>query len=428
MAKILTGVLLGGAALFVVGPAFAQQVPLANAPSLSMFTRDRNISVQQRARPGYDALPIPMGSFTGLPKLDAGVDVNDNVYASSVAKKSDTVFTINPEFDLASRWSRNAVQGFARLASRQYSKFRTENTTDWQVGGGGRLDIGHGNLSAGGDTGHFSEPRSSPTTSFVSTKPIQYNQSNAYLSGMEEFNRVRLTARYDYNTFDYQNGTKPGGGVVLEDDRDHYVSTVTGKAEYALSPATALFVDTSYNEHHYSLNPPAVATNRNSKGSQVAVGANFDLSHVVRGEVEVGYLKQDFRGALGSVSGLSAKGLVEWFPTDLTTVTLNGSRAVQDGAATGSPAYIAGIFGLKVDHELLRNLILTGQVGTENDDYHGVDRKDTNTNASIAAKYLLNRMVGVTLSYNYLNQDSSGVAKGPKYRVNRILATANLQF
>jgi hypothetical protein len=428
MTRIVTGALLCSAALFAVGPAFAQQQPLADGPSQSMFTRDRNVSVSQRPRPGYDASPIPLGGFTGLPKLDVGVEGNDNVYASSAAKKSDTVFTINPEFDLASRWSRNALQGFARVASRQYSKFRTENTTDWQVGGGGRLDIGHGNLSAGGDTGQFSEPRTSPTTSFVSTKPIQYKQSNAYVAGMEELNRIRLTARYDYSTFDYQNGAKPGGGVVLEDDRDHYVSTVTGKAEYALSPATALFVDASYNEHHYSLNPPVVSTNRNSKGSQVAVGANFDLSHVARGEVEVGYLKQDFRGNLGSVSGLSAKGQVEWFPTQLTTVTLSGSRSVQDGAATGSPAYIAGVFGLKADHELLRNLILTGQVGTENDDYHGVDRKDTNTNASVAAKYLLNRMVGITVSYNYLNQDSSGAAKGPKYKVNRIMATANLQF
>ena len=94
----------------------------------------------------------------------------------------------------------------------------------------------------------------------------------------------------------------------------------------------------------------------------------------------------------------------------------------------GSPAYIAEILGLQADHELLRNVILTGHVGLENDAYHNVARKDRNTNASVGVKYLLNRLVGVSLSYVYLDQDSSGAAKGPKYTVNRILASTTLQF
>jgi hypothetical protein len=428
MSKTLSGVILGGAALLAAAPALAQQ-KVADAPSQSMFTRDRNISVSQRPHPGYEVNPIPLGGFTGLPKLDVGVESNDNVYASPAAKKGDTVFTINPEFDLASRWSRNAVQAYARGASRQYSKYSTESTTDWQVGAAGRLDIGRGNLTAGGDTGEFSEPRTSPNTSFVSTKPIRYTQSNAFVGATQEFNRVRLSARYDYSDFNYRNGVKPaGGGVVLEDDRDHHTSTVTGKAEYAVSPDTAVFVDASYNEHRYSLLPPAVAIDKNSKGSQVGVGANFDLSHVARGEVEVGYLKQDYARNLGSISGLTAKAQVEWFPTQLTTITLIGSRGIQDAASTTSPAYVSGVFALQADHELLRNLILTGRVGTENDDYHNTSRTDSNTNASVGAKYLINRMVGVTLAYQYVNQTSTGTAPGPKYVVNRIIATTNLQF
>ena len=429
MTKTLSGLLLGSAMILVGTPVLAQQKP-ATAPSRSMFERTRNVSVSQRPHPGYDPMPIPMGGFTGLPKLDVGVQSDDNIYASNVGKKSDTIFTINPEFDLASRWSRNALQAYARAASKQYSKFTAESTTDWQLGATGRLDIGNGNLNAGGDTGEFTEPRVSPNTAtaFQSVKPVRYAQSNAFFGGTEELNRVRLSARYDYSNYDYRNATRPTGGVFLEDDRDHTLSTVSGKAEYAVSPDTAVFFDAAYNEHRYRLTPAGFAS-KNSKGDTVTVGANFDLSHVARGEVEVGYLKQDFTSnKVASYSGLSAKALVEWFPTQLTTITLSGSRALQDAAAIGSPVYVAEAVALQGDHELLRNLILTGHIGTETDTYKGVDRKDTSTTGSLGAKYLINRMVGVTLAYQYQKQDSTGAAKAPAYTDNRLVASTSLAF
>jgi len=427
MTKTVLGVLLGGALLLMAVPALAQQAA-PDAPSQSMFVRDRNISVSQRPRPGYDAVPIAMGGFTGLPKLDLGVESNDNVYASTSNKHSDIVFTADPEFDLASRWSRNEVQAYARSMTRQYDKYTAESTTDWQVGGAGRLDIGHGGLLAGADTGEFTEPRFSPNAIFATAKPVRYGLTNAFLGATQELNRIRLTARYDYSDFDYHNGASPTGGFVLQDDRDHTLSTVTGKAEYAVSPATAVFIDASYDQHRYRLTPLSVAANKNSQGSQVNIGANFDLTNVARGEVEVGYLSQNFTAHVGTISGLSAKGKVEWFPTQLTTITLNGSRGLLDSAALGSPMYVAESVGLQADHELLRNFILTGRVGAEYDTYQGVDRKDRDTSGSITAKYLINRMVGVNLSYLYLNQDSSGTAKASKYTVNRITLSTTLQF
>jgi hypothetical protein len=429
MTKTLSAIIMGGAALMAFGPAMAQQ-KAPEAASVNMFARDRNVSVSERPRPGYDALPISMGGFTGLPRLEAGVESNDNVYASSTTKNSDTVFTVNPEFDLASRWSRNALQAYVRSATRQYSNYTNESTTDWQLGGAGRLDVGsYGSIIAGGDTGYFTEPRTSPNNTFQTARPVRYAQSNAYVGGIQEFNRVRLSVRYDYSTYDYRNNATPAGAFFLEDDRDHDTSTVSGKAEYAVSPATAVFIDAAYNDHHYRLQPPTVAINKNSQGSTVSAGVNFDLTHVARGEVEVGYLNQTYSAAkVSSTGGLSAKAMVEWFPTQLTTVTLNGSRGVQDSAAVGAPTYTAGVIGLQADHELLRNVILTGRIGTENDDYNGTDRHDKNLSGSIGAKYLLSRIVGLTVSYQYLKQDSSGANKGPHYTDNLIKASTNLQF
>jgi hypothetical protein len=385
--------------------------------------------VTERSHPGYDPVPVPIGAFIAQPRLDVGAEFNDNIYASQTAKTSDTIITVNPELDLASNWNRNSVSAFVRSGTRDYLKQSSETTTDYQVGGQGRLQAGSGQYSAGGDTGELTEPRTSTQTSSVSAHPIRYQQSDAFLGAVEEFNRIRLTGRFDLADMDYHNGKTRTGTTVFEDDRDRTNTVYSGKAEYALSPDTAVFLAGSYNDHSYRLTPPAAAVNRNSHGSTFVVGANFDLSHLLRGDVQVGYLKQDFASrTFSSISGLSAQGRLEWFPSDLTTVTLTGSRGIQDAAVTGSAAYVAEIANIQIDHELLRNVILVGRVGTENDAYKGVDRTDNQTNAYVGAKYLLNRLVGLNVGYTFLDQKSSGAAPGPKYTVNRFTISTTLAF
>jgi hypothetical protein len=423
--------IVGGAALLAAAPALAQQ-PAAAAPgaqSQSMFSRDRNVSVSQRPHPGYDPLPITLGGFTALPQLDAGAEFNDNIYAVNSDKKSDTIWTVNPEVDLQSNWSRHAVQAFARSASRLYSRYRSESTTDYQVGGAGRLDAGHGNFAVGGDTGELTEPRTSPSTSTGTIHPVRYQQSDAFASAVQELNRVRLTARFDLADLDYHNGQDPLRRLVLEDDRDRTAYTYSGKAEYAVSPDTSVYLAGSYNDHQYRLRPPGVLFDKNSHGGTVTGGASFDLTNLLRGDIQVGWLKQDFAaGSPRSVSGLSALASVEWFPTELTTVTLTGSRQIQDSAALNSSVFVAGSVGLQVDHELLRNLILTGRVNYEDDSYIGVARDDKTTSGYIGARYMLNRLVGVTAGYTYMNLRSTGADRGPLYTVNRFMISTNLRF
>lgn len=427
MVRALSGIFACGAAVLAVTPALAQQQP--PSADQSLFARDRNISVTQRARPGYDPVPVPIGAFIAAPKLDVGAEFNDNIYASETAKTGDTIITINPEVDLVSNWGRNSVQAFARSATREYTKKNSESTTDYQIGGQGLLQAGHGQLSAGGDTGELTEPRTSTQTSNVSAKPIRYQQSDLFISGVQEFNRVRLTGRIDLADLDYHNGKDANGVSVFQDDRDRTNTIYSAKGEYAVSPDTSIYLNGSYNDHHYRLTPPAVPLNRDSHGTQVGVGASFDLSHLVRGDVQVGYLKQDFASrTFSSASGVSALGRVEWFPTELTTVILSGSRGIQDSAVNGSAVYLAEIASLEADHELLRNVILVGRVGMENDTYKGVDRKDKNVNAFIGAKYLFNRLVALNVGYSYLDQKSSGGAPGPRYTVNRFTISTTLQF
>ena len=432
MSKALSGLMAGASLALLAATSALAQAPVAPAapsgPDVG-FARDRNISVSQRPRPGYDPVPIQAGGFDILPQLAVGVEENDNIYASTINQKSDAVVTVDPRVDLVSNWSRNAFQAFVSTDTRAYTRYTTESTTDYEVGGQGRLDAGNGQLSGGGDTGEYTEARTSPTAVPGTKTPTRYQLSDGFVSGMEQFNRMRLSARVDIQNFSYSDVLNNDGSVFLENYRNHTTYTYTGKAEYAVSPDTSVYIDGSYNEHEYQLSPPAVAINRNAHGEQFNIGASFDLTKTVRGDVKIGYLKQDFAAPnVPSYAGLSALGTVEWFPDDLTTFTLTGSRQLQDAPVGGSPLYVSGSGKVQIDHELLRNLLLTGRVGYENDDYQGISRIDTQTTVYVAARYLMNRIVGFTLGYTYLDQSSSGSAAGPSYKDNRFTLSTILKF
>jgi len=417
-----------------VGVASAQQsvTDQTAESSFSNFRRDRNVSVRQRPHPGYEALGIREGAFMVWPKLNATVESNDNIFATSVNEQSDTVWHIAPEVDLTSNWSRHALDAYIRSTVNRYSDFDSENTTDYAAGAATRIDVLRtAQITGSVNWARNTEPRTSAPAQGLA-KPTQYELTSAFLGGAREFNRLRLSGRFDVQNFNYLNRS----GNPQQHDRDREVSTLTARADYAVSPDTALFVQVAGNDHDYRLgaSPSVLATypgfeNRDSKGLEALVGANFELSALTRGEIGVGYIRQKYDNPrFATTSGLGARAQVEWFPTQLTTVTVTGSRTIEDAGIVGSSGYLSTNLGAQVDHELLRNVIVSGNASWGNDDYKGIDRKDRRYGAGVSATYLMNRNVGVTVGYNYFKQNSRGLAGSGDFTINKVGATLTLQY
>ncbi|RAK60775.1 hypothetical protein DJ021_13650 [Phenylobacterium hankyongense] len=430
-------ILLAGLAIALAadcGAAQAQQAALAGAgDAYSDFKRDRNVSVRQRPHQGYEALGIRAGAFMIWPKVATTVESNDNIKATAASPLSDTVWHVVPELSVTSNWSRHSLQAYARSTINRYSKVSTEDTTDYSLGAVGRLDILRTETVNGGvDWSRLTEPRTSASSPSDSKNPIQYETSSAFISAAREFNRLRVSGRLDLRQFDYLNGVTSTGAPVLEKDRDRLMTVVTARADYAISPDTALFVQVAGNDRNYRLDI-SPTTNRDSQGLEALVGANFELSALVRGEIGVGYLQQSFKNtAFSDISGLGARAQVEWFATQLTTVTFTGSRTIEDAGIIGSSGYLSSNIGAQVDYELLRNVILGAQLGYGNDDYRGIDRTDRRFTGGINATYLLNRGVGVTVGYSHFEQTSRGAAivppGGSDFTVDKVGATLTLQY
>ncbi len=397
----------------------------------SNFARDRNVSVFQRPRPDYEAPGIPAGGFTFYPRIVTDVVRDDNIYAGENTQVADWIFRVKPEAALQSNWSRHALALFAHAIFNRYASNTTEDTTDYGVGGSGRVDIERGsNLTTGGSFDRLTEPRTAPTSPGAATKPIRYDLWQANAGLVKEFNRLRLTGRVNYFNYNYDNGTTAGGAVLLQNDRDRQMWTENGRAEYAVSPDTSLYVSATLNQRNYRLQPPVSAFNRDSTGYDVAVGANFDLTHLVRGEIQVGYLDQSYKDPhfAGDIKGLGFKAAVDWFPTELTTVNLTASRSVEEAVGVAASGYLSTNVGAKIDHELMRNVLISANGSYGNDDYRGADRTDKRAGAGVAATYLVNRNVGLRLAYDYLKLDSSGTAKNPSFSDNKVTGSLTFQF
>ena len=428
-------------AVFAVLLASAVMVPAAayaqdDAALLrqGMFVRNHNVSVAQRPKPEYDTAPIRAGAFVIAPTITASVESNDNIYAAETGEQSDTIFRIAPGVAIASDWSRNRIAGFARVNTDGYASHNSEQTTDYAVGLEGRLDADSRlGFAAGGSYERDTEPRGSSASPTGALHPIRYNRGAAYLEATKEFNRLRLTGKLDFADWDYDNGNCTvsvfcPSGVVVQTDRSHNFISGAARGEYAVSPDTSLVGNISVGKSNYR-NQQVGEIARDATVVDATVGANFDINHLIRGEVRVGYITQSFDAAsLKDISGLSVNGKVEYFVTQLTTVTFTGFRGVNDAGLFNVGGYTTTSVGAQIDHELMRSVVLSAAANYGKDEYEGYDRNDDHTSFQAGLSYFVNRNIRLNVSYNFTKQDSSGVFKAQSYEINRFIASVGYRF
>jgi hypothetical protein len=117
---------------------------------------------------------------------------------------------------------------------------------------------------------------------------------------------------------------------------------------------------------------------------------------------------------------------------------LNATRTVQDantaalafanGAVVNSPGYLESSVGVRVDHELLRNLLLNANASFVSDDFKGVNATDNYYLAGVGAKYLLNRNLYIGPSYQFQRLNSSGTNAFAPFTRNIIMLRLSTQL
>ncbi|MGE0046589.1 MAG: outer membrane beta-barrel protein [Hyphomonadaceae bacterium] len=382
-----------------------------------------NVAVRDRPQPDYDPRGLRFGGFTIYPQANAEVAYTDNLFAEDVGERSDFVTTLSPSVRAETNWSRHRVRLDAGVQHVMHADFSDDDVTNYYVGGEGLLNVGsRGDIRARARYTRSSEPRYAVDSPTDAIEPIRYSQTDLALIATQEFNRLRLTGALERRDLDYDD-TETLLGLIDQDDRDRVETTATLRGEYRLSPGVALLAQASFDQYDYDLMPPAVGLNRDSDGRTFLTGASFDITNLIRGQVAAGYFQREFDDpTLPEVSGLAIDTRIEWFPSQLTTVTATASRRVDDTAFSSAASFTAERIGLQVDHEFRRNLIASGRVGYTRRDFLGLNREDDVYSAEAGLTYRMNRRVGLRLGWRREDQRSMGANRDRDFVVNEVAA------
>ena len=357
-------------------------------------------------------------SFVVTPQVEGDVGYNDNVLYTQSNKKSSSFLEVLPSVEVASDWGRNALSLGATSRIDEYDSASSEDTVTWDVNAAGRLDISSAaNLAANLSHESGFESRSDFVADPDAKKPMPMDTNSASANLTWVGDRLRLQGGLATSNVSYGTVASVNGGIIDDHFRDMTEDQATGRVDYAISPSVSVFIYGEANQRRYKIDPSS-----NSDGQILSVGTSFEIGSLARGEVELGSLNQNYKSLVGgNQSSTYFNGKVQYFPTELTTLTATANRSYSDTpSVTGGYTALNTQLGFAVDHELLRNLILKGAYEHSSYDFSGISRNDTANTVSLGARYYMNSRIYLKVGYDYEKYKSTGAQASRNFTDNAV--------
>lgn len=420
--------------------AFAQGVPA-------------NVSVLDRGRPEYDPIGAQIGGFRLLPKVDLTAEYQDNLFADQNGKVGDSVFTVRPSARLRSQWSRHSLN----LDSYYLHNFHGKNSSEDVDEYGGRADLGLDilrgttlRLFAGAD--RLAEDRSDINSIDAARSPVEYDTTTAGGVFKQEFNYIGVELDASITKVNYHDAvSRTAATIIGQDYRDVTLKRGSVTVSYEFRGGLSLLGRVGIDRLNYRLDPPdldpldnePLNVDRDSDGLTLEGGLRLDLSNLIFGDIRVGYLRRKYdqtRGLDGlpvpnqsiqEASGLSVSANVLWNITPLTSIRFNASRAIEETSSTVTAGNTRTQGRIEVDHELLRQLVLSGAVRVARitpikpDDPAIILNSGTELDVQTGATYYINRRLRLNGKLRHSQRTGAG---GSSYKANSASATLTVSL
>jgi hypothetical protein len=323
----------------------------------------------------YAALGLHAGAFTLFPAVEliGGYDSNP----TRSGGKGAALYTVAPELQVQSNWSRHELKADLRGSytgyspdstpplSRPYANGKVDGRID--VTKTTRVDLGS-RLLLSTDT-----PGSPNLQAGLAKRPIYITYGGNAGIG-QRFNRFDLSVKGDAERTVYQQSVLTDGSTSSNEGRNYNQYTGTLRGGYELTPGVTPFAEFSTDSRVHDLNADISGYQRNSNGLTAKIGSTFELSRLLIGEAAIGYTRRTYQDPrLAQLSGLIGNASLVWTANALTTVKLTATSSIGESTIAG----VSGIFyrdvGLQVDHAFRRWLIGTVKLGFGLDSYKGAD-------------------------------------------------------
>jgi hypothetical protein len=408
--------------LFVPAISLGQTAPPVAVPDLTQpaFAEEK-LSVLERPRPEYDPIGYRFGPYTVVPSLELGETFDSNILGSQNFERSDFITTVKPAVSLQSDWPTDAVSFDAQGDIRQYARYSSENVGNMLARGSGRLDIERGqtlSLEAGYQIAHEDRysPESQAAAGFAgggdyAKYPTEYSLTTGRLNYVYSPSRLGLEVQASVDKFEYSNEPTLNGGLAINNDRSRAEFSLVPRISYELTPGYQAFFEATGNRRQYDSTADASPEHykRSSSGYAFAAGTQINLGDFLSAEGYVGYQNQDYDDSrLGTNSGVYFGASVLWNITTLTSIRFQGSRTIQETILTDSSGFWDTQIKATVEHEILRNLLVTAAAGYDLNEYKGISREDSIVSGEVGVRWALTQTysLGATagIQHRFSNQ------------------------
>ncbi len=379
----------------------------------------RDETVLGRPRPDYSPIGVAVGGgglFTVYPRVTVGTVFDDNVYREEHNRNSDIAVLVQPELRVESDWDVHAL-GLGAVAT--IVRYRDESNADYEdfsANANGRLDISE-DVAASSfvEWARLHEDRGDPNTVQAEGDSIEFNRFTRRLAldyqGSPVFGRVSG----EWTTFNYHDNND-----FNFDDRDYEFYEARLRVGTEVTPSISLFVEPGYNQRVYD-GRDDFGFDRDSQGYDVRAGATYDVTAVTFLEAFAGYYRQEYddpRFATSNGFGFGVEAI--WNPNDVTTVTGRISRTVRETAIEDVSGIRDTGVDLRVDYELLDNLVASAHGSVHGEHFHGTGRDDDVRLFGGGLTYFVNPYLQAGLDYTFGERNSH--VDGEGYRFNAVTA------
>lgn len=385
-----------------------------------------------RARPDYDALGTSLGGFTLFPSVQFSLDATDNYRATNTNRQGDAALTVQPALRLTSNWNRHRVDASTYYA-RSFHFDRGEENVDLYGGAAsGTYDVSRRtSVRADLSAAHAAESRASLGSFRNSAEPVRYSNYRAGLAITQELAGVTLGGRVSAERINYNDALLTTGTIIDQDFRDVRVVTAGASAQYDLRNGIGLLASAQYDQNRYDFGPgdlgfdPTINVDRRSSGLRLQGGVSLELTKLVLGYVQVGYLTRRYRDPrLRDSNGLSFDADVLWNVTPLTSLRFRARRSFEETSSQLIAGNRRNDFSIRVDHELYRNVILNGDINYGHFSPDGPGFGGNEYGVGLGARYLVNRRMSFSAGVRHSRRDSDS----PFLRYNATSAGVSFRF
>lgn len=374
----------------------------------------------------YAQLGLRSGGIVLLPSIeqDVGYDSNPN---RSALKKGSPVFRTEGGLGLKSDWPVHQLQGELRGAYNLYPDVPEADRPE----GFGRMNL---RLDASRDTAIDLEsrfqldtqrPGSPDLNASVRNRPL-VSAFGASAAVTQRLNRLSLGLRGNVDRLVYQNARLTNGSILDQSDRDQSRYGVQLRAGYELTPGVIPFVEALADARVYDRSTDNAGFERSSTGYGARAGTTFEITRILTGEVSAGYQTRSYEDArLRDLRGPLVDVALIWVASPLTTVRLRGQSQIEETTVANASGVQVQRASLEIQHDLRRNLSVTGAVALLESDYRGAPIREEGFAGSVKVDYRVTRSLVVRASFTHERLKST--SPGSDYTANTYLVGLRFQ-